>query len=80
MKQTGFSLPAEQTDRLPSQYITDFLTGKVELQTLTGPDVWTRPPVFPSGAGGLLSTVDDYLAFARATAEQGHASWCPAPV
>ena len=24
-----------------------------------------RPPAFPSGAGGLVSTVDDYLAFAH---------------
>ena len=71
MKETGFSLPAEQTDRLPSQYITDFQTGKVELQTLAGPDVWTKPPAFPSGAGGLLSTVDDYLAFARLLLNKG---------
>jgi CubicO group peptidase (beta-lactamase class C family) len=26
---------------------------------------YASPPVFPSGAGGLVSTVDDYLAFAR---------------
>lgn len=26
---------------------------------------WSRPPVFPDGAAGLLSTVDDLLAFAR---------------
>ncbi|HEV8264897.1 MAG TPA: serine hydrolase domain-containing protein [Gemmatimonadales bacterium] len=26
---------------------------------------YATPPVFPSGAGGLVSTVDDYLAFAR---------------
>ena len=71
IKETGFSMPAEQTHRLPSQYTTDFQTGEVELQTLTGPDVWTRPPVFPSGAGGLLSTADDYLAFARLLLNKG---------
>ncbi len=65
MKETGFSMPAEQTGRLPSQYVTDFETGTLELQTLSGPDVWTTPPAFPSGASGLLSTVDDYLRFAR---------------
>ncbi len=37
MKETGFSTPARQTDRLPSQYTTDFQTGTVGLQTLTGP-------------------------------------------
>jgi CubicO group peptidase (beta-lactamase class C family) len=26
---------------------------------------WSAPPVFPDGAGGLLSTADDLLAFAR---------------
>jgi CubicO group peptidase (beta-lactamase class C family) len=65
MKDTGFLMAAAETGRLPSQYMTNFQTGKMELQTLTGPSVWTKPPVFPSGAAGLLSTVDDYLAFAR---------------
>jgi CubicO group peptidase (beta-lactamase class C family) len=65
MRDTGFWMPAEQAGRLPSQYVTDFGTGRLELQTLSGPDVWTRPPAFPSGAGGLLSTAGDYLAFGR---------------
>jgi CubicO group peptidase (beta-lactamase class C family) len=71
MKDTGFSMPASQTGRLPSQYTTDFQTGKLELDTGTGPDVWTRPPAFPSGSGGLLSTADDYLAFARLLLNKG---------
>jgi CubicO group peptidase (beta-lactamase class C family) len=71
MMDTGFSMPAEQTGRLPTQYTTDFQTGKMEPDTTTGPDVWTRPPVFPSGAGGLLSTADDYLAFARLLLDKG---------
>jgi CubicO group peptidase (beta-lactamase class C family) len=65
MTETGFFMPAEHAGRLPSYYMTNFETRQLELQTLSGPEVWTRPPVFPSGAGGLLSTVDDYLAFAR---------------
>ena len=65
MRDTGFAMPADQTERLPTQYTTDFQTGAVEAQPITGPEVWTRPPAFPSGAGGLLSTADDYLAFAR---------------
>jgi len=71
MEATGFSMPAERAGRLPSQYTTDFQTGAVEPQTNTGPDVWTAPPAFPSGAGGLLSTVDDYLAFARLLLSRG---------
>jgi CubicO group peptidase (beta-lactamase class C family) len=71
MTETGFSVPAEHADRLPSYYMTDFQTGKLELQTISAPSEWTRPPVFPSGAAGLLSTVDDYLAFGRLLLNKG---------
>jgi CubicO group peptidase (beta-lactamase class C family) len=71
MKETGFSMPAEQTGRLPSQYMTNFQTGKMEVQTQTGPSVWTKPPAFPSGAAGLVSTADDYLQFARLLLNEG---------
>ena len=65
MNETGFWLSAEKSGRLPSQYQTNFQTGKMELRTLSGPSVWAKPPAFPSGAAGLVSTIDDYLAFAR---------------
>jgi CubicO group peptidase (beta-lactamase class C family) len=71
MKETGFSMPAENTGRLPGYYATDFETGKMELKTLSAPSEWSRPPVFPSGAAGLLSTVDDFLAFARLLLNRG---------
>lgn len=32
---------------------------------------WSKPPVFPSGGGGLVSTVDDYLAFAAMLMQKG---------
>ena len=71
MKDTGFTMPSEETDRLPSNYMTNFQTGKLERQTNSGPDVWTKPPPFPSGAAGLVSTIDDYLTFARLLREDG---------
>src|SRR2546427_2369073 len=71
MKDTGFSISAEQSHRLPSYYQTNFQTGKLELQTVSGPSEWTRPPAFPSGAAGLVSTIDDYLAFARLLLNEG---------
>jgi CubicO group peptidase (beta-lactamase class C family) len=71
MTETGFSMPAEHTHRLPGYYMTNFQTGEMELQTLSAPAEWTRPPSFPSGASGLLSTVDDYLAFARLLLNKG---------
>lgn len=65
MRDAAFVMAGNHVGRLPTEYATDFSTGKMEEVTITGPDVWTTPPPFPSGAGGLLSTVDDYLAFAR---------------
>ena len=32
---------------------------------------WSRPPAFPSGGGGLVSTVDDFLAFAQMLLDEG---------
>jgi CubicO group peptidase (beta-lactamase class C family) len=71
MKDTGFWMPAERAGRLPSYYMTNFQTGKLELQTLSPPSEWTEPPAFPAGSAGLLSTVDDYLAFSRLLLNKG---------
>ena len=71
MRDTGFVMTVDHVGRLPREYMTDFSTGKLAEVTITGPDVWTTPPPFPSGAGGLLSTVDDYLAFARMLLQRG---------
>ena len=65
MAQTGFSVAPELAQQLPSCYATNLQTGQLELQTASSPSEWTRPPAFPSGAAGLVSTVDDFLAFAR---------------
>ncbi|MFK3982455.1 serine hydrolase domain-containing protein [Micromonospora sp. NPDC050397] len=71
MTETGFWLPAEYTRRLPSYYMTDFASGKLESRTVSTPSEWASPPVFPSGSAGLLSTADDYLAFARLLLDKG---------
>lgn len=71
MTDTGFYMPAEHVGRLPSYYMTNFGNGKLELSPFSGPDEWTRPPAFPSGAAGLLSTVDDYAAFAGLLLHKG---------
>src|SRR5256885_7355193 len=44
MKQTAFWVSPEQAKRLPSRYQTNFQTGKLEQQTISGPSVWTVPP------------------------------------
>ncbi|MGX6606237.1 serine hydrolase domain-containing protein [Micromonosporaceae bacterium Da 78-11] len=71
MTETGFSLPAERVAELPAYYMTDFATGELAERTNTGPEVWQTPPVFPSGSGGLVSTADEFLAFARMLLNRG---------
>jgi CubicO group peptidase (beta-lactamase class C family) len=63
MADTGFSVPQAKLSRFTPSYWTDFRTGQiVEYDPVDG--AWARPPAFPGGGAGLVSTVDDYLAFA----------------
>jgi CubicO group peptidase (beta-lactamase class C family) len=71
MADTGFWRPAGQAERLPGYYMTDIATGQMTEQLVTGPDVWSKPPVFASGAAGLVSTVDDVARFARLMHDRG---------
>jgi CubicO group peptidase (beta-lactamase class C family) len=71
MKDTAFSVPAAKLDRLATSYWTNPATGSVELYDSAEGGQWSRPPAFPSGGGGLVSTVDDYLAFGQMMLEQG---------
>lgn len=64
MVDTGFDVPPEKMGRFTSYYRLDD-DGALALADPPGGQWATQPP-FPSGAGGLVSTVDDYLAFARA--------------
>jgi CubicO group peptidase (beta-lactamase class C family) len=71
MRDTGFSVPAEKLDRLATSYWTNFHTGKLVVFDPAEDGQWSRPPAFPSGAAGLVSTVDDYLAFAQMLLNKG---------
>jgi CubicO group peptidase (beta-lactamase class C family) len=65
MKDTGFSVPAENIGRLSTAYQLDDATGQLIIDD--GPDgYWSQPPAFESGGGGIASTASDYLAFASA--------------
>jgi CubicO group peptidase (beta-lactamase class C family) len=62
MVDTGFS--TGDVDRLGTCYATDPQTG--ERGVYDPPDgQWSKEPAFPSGAAGLVSTLDDLHAFAR---------------
>ena len=66
MKDTAFSVSGESIDRLATAYERDSAdTGEAVVEDR--PDGrWSRPPAFEGGGGGLVSTADDYLAFASA--------------
>ncbi|MBC7807178.1 MAG: beta-lactamase family protein [Akkermansiaceae bacterium] len=63
MKDTGFSVAADKIHRLATSYEINPETGVNEVYDAAAGGQYSRPPAFPSGAGGLVSTVDDYLAF-----------------
>ena len=65
MKDTGFSVPAETIDRLATSYWINFETGAFEIYDEADGGRWSSPPAFASGAGGLVSTADDFLAFGQ---------------
>jgi CubicO group peptidase (beta-lactamase class C family) len=62
MVDTGFA--TRHVDRLGTCYTTNPETREPAVHDAPQGQ-WARPPAFPSGGGGLVSTVDDYHAFAR---------------
>jgi CubicO group peptidase (beta-lactamase class C family) len=71
MKDTAFSVPEAKIDRLATLYRPDAATGKLVVFDEARGGRWARPPVFEAGGGGLVSTVDDYLAFSRMMLNRG---------
>ncbi len=64
MKDTGFSVGPADRGRLVTSYVTD--PGSGALQVFDEPEgQWSRPPAFPSGGAGLVSSAGDFLAFAE---------------
>jgi CubicO group peptidase (beta-lactamase class C family) len=74
MKDTGFMVPADKMARFATNYSSDPRTQRRVVADQPGPlSRWAKPPAFPAGAGGLVSTADDYLAFARMLLGKGRA-------
>lgn len=69
MKDTGFFVPPDKI----GQFSTGYVRGEAgELNLYDPPDgAYAAPPAFPAGDSGLVSTVDDYFAFARLMARRG---------
>lgn len=73
MKDTGFYVPRDKISRLVTAYRPK--DGKLEVSDDPATGGWSRPPPFEQGDAGLVSTADDYLAFARMSlAAEGTAS------
>jgi CubicO group peptidase (beta-lactamase class C family) len=70
MKDTAFYVPAEKSDRFATQYAP---CDDGSLQILDPPvgGQWSTPPAFPSGAAGLVSTAEDFLAFGHMMLNKG---------
>ena len=69
MVDTSFYVPEDALERLTSYYRTA-PTGRLELAD--GPDgQWSTPPPFALGNGGLVGTIDDWLAFGRLLLAEG---------
>jgi CubicO group peptidase (beta-lactamase class C family) len=63
MKDTAYFVPPAKIERLAHAYRSEGDRLVLFDEPATGK--WSRPPTFEHGAAGLVSTVDDYLAFAR---------------
>lgn len=66
MRDTDFSVPESKMPRFATSY-------RAEMQVLDEPrtGLFARPPTFEGGAGGLVSTADDMLAFGRMLLKKG---------
>ena len=60
MKDTAFSVGGESAGRLATAYERDNATTGEPVVHDAPDGFWSRPPVFQSGGGGLVSTADDY--------------------
>ena len=71
MKDTGFQVPANKLGRLASAYRMDQQQNKLVFFDDAKNSRWSKPPPFPAGGSGLVSTVDDYHAFCRMMLNKG---------
>ncbi|WP_033823789.1 serine hydrolase [Kitasatospora sp. MBT63] len=65
MRDTSFSVPAAKLDRFTTSYLSNPADGALIPYDPPADGSWSRPPAFPGGGAGLVSTADDYLAFSQ---------------
>jgi CubicO group peptidase (beta-lactamase class C family) len=70
MVDTAFHVDPERQQRFTTAYAADG-EGRQRVVYDMPDGQWSSPPAFPSGGGGLVSTVSDYMAFGRALINGG---------
>jgi CubicO group peptidase (beta-lactamase class C family) len=65
MKDTGFYVPEAKRGRFATAYARDPATGELKVFDDPATGKWVKPPVFENGSAGLVSTADDFNAFAQ---------------
>lgn len=73
MRDSGFFVPASKLNRFAGcgVYTNPQDGTQVRMDADGAKSAYATRPVFPSGAGGMVSTVDDYLTFARMLMNSG---------
>ncbi|MFG1967255.1 serine hydrolase domain-containing protein [Nonomuraea sp. NPDC049028] len=71
MTDTGFHVPADKIDRLPTLYAPDPQSGEFHVWDEAEGGRWSKPPAFQGSGGGLVSTADDYHAYFRMLLNHG---------
>ncbi len=64
MTDTGFHVPAAKLDRFATSYARD-ASGELKVFDDPATGRFSKPPVFENGSAGLVSTADDFNAFAQ---------------
>lgn len=65
MQDTAFSVPKARCDRFTTAYMRDHTTGELKIFDDPATGKYAAPPVFENGSAGLVSTADDFNAFAQ---------------
>ncbi len=65
MKDTAFHVPADKHHRFATCYARDPATQKLKVFDFPVTGKFSSPPVFENGSAGLVSTADDFNAFAQ---------------
>jgi len=71
MNDTSFAVPADKLNRLATSYQYNPQTKQLEVYDDAASSHWSHPSSFQSGAGGLVSTADDYAAFCQMLLNKG---------